>query len=132
MTDMMTHGSFGWNELATTDPAAARKFFGGLLGWTFDEVPMPGGGGSYVIAKAGGQRVAGLFKMTGERFKGVPSHWVGYITVSDIEASAKKVPSLGGQMMMPPTDIPNVGRFCLINDPSGATVALMQWAAQMM
>jgi predicted enzyme related to lactoylglutathione lyase len=132
MNDAVTTGRFGWNELATTDPAAARKFFGGLLGWSYDEMPMPGGGGSYVIAKAGGQRVAGMFKMTGDDFKGVPPHWMGYITVANVDALAKKAPSLGGKLMMPPTDIPNVGRFCIINDPTGATVALMQWAPQMM
>ena len=130
MSDGRTPGSFGWNELVTTDTAAARKFFGGLLGWSFDEMPMPGGGGAYVIAKAGEQMVGGMFKMQGEQFKGVPPHWMGYITVTDVDGAAKKVSTLGGKVCVPPTDIPSVGRFCMISDPTGAMVSLMQWAPQ--
>lgn len=126
----MTHGAFGWNELVTTDTGAARKFFGSLLGWTFEEMPMPGGGGSYVVASAGDTRVGGMFKMEGENFKGVPPHWMGYITVKDVDGAAKKAASLGGKVVMPPTDIPGVGRFTLITDPTGAHVSLMQWAPQ--
>ena len=129
MSDGRTPGSFGWNELVTPDPAAARKVFGGLLGWSFDEMPMPDGG-SYVVAKAGQQMVGGMFKMAGPQFDGVPPHWMGYITVSDVDAAAKKVPTLGGKVQVPPTDIPNVGRFCMIVDPTGAYVSLMQWAPQ--
>lgn len=127
----MKTGTFGWNELVTTDTGAARKFYGALLGWSFDEMPMPGEAGQYIVASAGGTRVAGMFKMTGESFKGVPPHWMGYITVADIDASAGKVAALGGRICMPPTDIPNVGRFAMIADPTGAMVALMQWAPQM-
>lgn len=130
MSDGRTAGSFGWNELATTDTASARAFYGALLGWTFDEMPMPGGGGSYIIAKVGDQMVGGMFKMQGEQFKGIPPHWMGYITVSDVDGAAKRVPSLGGKVHMPPTDIPGVGRFCVISDSTGAHVSLMQWAPQ--
>ena len=127
----MKHGTFGWNELATSDPAAAKQFFGQLLGWTYEEMPMPGGGGSYVVASAGGTRVGGMFKMQGDNFKGVPPHWMGYITVSDVDGAAKKAASLGGKVCVPPTDIPGVGRFTVINDPTGAVVSLMQWSHQM-
>ena len=74
--------------------------------------------------------VGGMFKMSGEQFKGVPPHLMGYITVVDVNAAAKKVPSLGGKVHVPPTDIPSVGRFCMITDPTGAHVSLMQWAPQ--
>ena len=44
MSEGRTPGLFGWNELVTTDPAAAQKFFGSLLGWSYDKMPVPGGG----------------------------------------------------------------------------------------
>ncbi len=55
---------------------------------------------------------------------------MGYITVADVDAAAKKTTSLGGKVIVPPTDIPNVGRFCMITDPTGAHVSLMQWVPQ--
>jgi predicted enzyme related to lactoylglutathione lyase len=125
------HGTSGWNELVTTDTGAARNFFGKLLGWTFEDMPMPDGQGAYVVASAGGQRAAGMFQMSGENFKGVPPHWMGYITVTDVDAAAAKVSTLGGKVCIPPTDIPKVGRFCIISDPTGATVSLMQWSTEM-
>ena len=57
----------------------------------------------------------------------VPSHWMAYITVNDVDAVVKKVPELGGEVMHGPMDIPQVGRFCIIKDPTGAVVSLMEF-----
>ena len=56
----------------------------------------------------------------------VPTHWCGYIAVRDIDAAWKKIAELGGIHIHPPSLIPNVGRFCIFKDPTGAVVALMQ------
>lgn len=53
--------------------------------------------------------------------------WDPYVTVDDVEASAKRVESLGGEVILPPTDIPNVGRFCVIRDPQGISLNLITY-----
>ncbi len=71
-----------------------------------------------------GKHVGGIFKM-GTEFGQAPSHWMSYVAVDDVDASAAKVSELGGKVCVPPTDIPNTGRFCVINDPTGATISLI-------
>ena len=60
---------------------------------------------------------------------GMPPTWVPYVTVADVDALVKKVVSLGGKVHMPPTDIPTVGRFAVIQDPQGAVLNLITYAA---
>ncbi|MBM3489087.1 MAG: VOC family protein [Alphaproteobacteria bacterium] len=121
----MQQGTFGWNELMTTDVAKSKAFFTKLIGWTTSDMPMPGGQGTYTLMHSAGKPVAGMMAMAGEQWKGVPAHWMAYIAVDDVDAPAGKVPELVGKVCLPPTDIPGVGRFCVISDPSGATVSLM-------
>ena len=53
--------------------------------------------------------------------------WDTYITVDDVEASAKRIEKLGGEVIIPPTDIPKVGRFCTIKDPQGISLNLITY-----
>jgi predicted enzyme related to lactoylglutathione lyase len=129
--EMSAHGTFCWNELGTTDDEAAKKFYAELLGWTFKEGDVPASaeceGGApmkYTEIVAGGKPAGGIYKM-GPEFGGAASHWMAYVAVDDVDASAKKVEELGGKVCVPPTDIPNVGRFSVINDPTGATLSLI-------
>jgi predicted enzyme related to lactoylglutathione lyase len=120
---MPAHGAFCWNELGTTDVEAAKKFYTELLGWTLKE-----GGAAPMIyneIKVGDQSVGGIYQM-GPEFGGAPSHWMPYVAVDDIEAAAKRAEELGGKVCVPPSDIPHVGRFCVINDPTGATISLIK------
>ena len=119
---MPAHGTFCWNELGSTDDEAAKKFYAELLGWTYKEGDA--GGMKYAEITAGGQPVGGVYKM-GPEFGEAPSHWMAYVAVDDVDASAKRVEELGGKVCVPPTDIPNVGRFSVINDPTGATLSLI-------
>ena len=128
---MAEHGTFMWNELVTPDPDACREFYGGLLGWTTTEMPMPEGGGpgAYTIWVAGETNAGGMFKMDETRIgETMPAHWMAYISVADVDAMAAKVEKLGGQVKVPPRDIPDMGRFCVITDPTGAWVSLMTLA----
>ena len=119
---MPAHGAFCWNELATTDAAAAKKFYTELFGWQLkegDAAPGP-----YTEIVAGGRPAGGIFQM-GKEFGEAPPHWTVYVAVDDVDASARKVEELGGKIRMPPMDIPDVGRFCVITDPSGASLSLI-------
>lgn len=117
-------GSFMWYELATRDLDAARRYYAALAGWTYDEVDM-GPNGTYQVLKAGDTMVGGMMPMAGDAWGDLPSHWGYYIDVEDVDAAARRVPELGGRVLHGPADIPEVGRFCLVADPTGAHVYLM-------
>ena len=128
---MPANGSFCWNELATTDLDAAQNFYQALLGWELKQSQATGtcegsegGGMVYNEIVVGSQHVGGMYKM-GPEFGGAPSHWVAYVAVDDVDAKARQVEELGGTVCVPPTDLPNTGRFCVVNDPTGATISLI-------
>jgi hypothetical protein len=121
----MPHGNFMWNELITTDVEKAKAFYAATVGWKIDAMPMPGGGGSYWIAKADDKPVAGLMKMMPDMPAGTPSHWFSYIEVDDVDARAKAIAANGGKIMRPPFDIPEVGRIAIVSDPTGAVIGWM-------
>src|SRR6478736_6497695 len=106
----MSNGRFVWHQLNTTDPDAAKRFYGDLLGWSFRENDM-GGGMIYTEIGLDGDYFAGLMSLMAP--EGTPPHWSAYITSDDVDASAEKVKRLGGQVVFGPDDIPNVGRFAL-------------------
>jgi predicted enzyme related to lactoylglutathione lyase len=112
-------GTLCWNELMTTDIAAARDFYKGLFAW--DLKPSP----QYTEIHVGPVPVGGMMQLTGD-MQGVPAHWMPYFAVDDCDATAAKAKSLGGQNYVPPTDIPNVGRFSVIADPQGASFAVIK------
>lgn len=120
---MPAHGDFCWNELATADAEAAKKFYAALLGWEYKVGDVDGV--SYSEIMANGRPVGGIHQM-GAELGGSPTHWMAYVAVEDVDASAGRVVELGGKVCVPPTDIPKVGRFCVINDPTGGTISLIK------
>ena len=121
-----THGDFSWAELMTRDVEGSKKFYKELLGWEMDEMPMEGG--AYTVLKVGGEAVAGLMAMPAEVPEMVPTHWATYITVSDVDAVAKKAQEMGAKMIVPPRDIPGVGRFSTFQDPQDAVINVIQYS----
>lgn len=117
--DSLKHGAFGWHELMTTDVEAAKAFYSKLFGWEMVEYPMDVG--TYWGLKVNGDEVGGMMNMTPE-MSGMPPVWGIYITVDDVDQTARQVESLGGKIMRPPSDIPDVGRFCVFADPQGAVI----------
>ena len=122
--DKPAHGTFCWNELVTRDTGKAKNFYSELIGWEATDSGMPGM--DYSMFKAGDKEAGGMMAMPAEVPKEVPSHWMAYITVDDVDALAAKVPELGGTLLYGPEDVPNVGRFCTIQDPTGAVVSLIK------
>ena len=121
--DSKRHGIFSLNELITTDLTSAEEFYGELLGWTFTETKTIYGN-PYLVIHRDGTIVGGMMLKDGNVPDDVIPCWDTYITVDDIEASAKRVEKLGGEVILPPTDIPKVGRFCVIKDPQGISLNL--------
>ena len=126
MERFQTHGDFSWSELMTRDLEGAKKFYQELLGWKLEDMPMQQGG-TYTVLKAGERSVGGMMSMPSQVPAEVPSHWMAYVTVDDVDAVAKKVGELGGAILVPPMDIPDVGRFCTFKDPQGAAISVITY-----
>jgi uncharacterized protein len=118
------HGTFSWADLGTTDADAAKRFYGGLFGWTFEDMPA-GPGMTYAMCKLNGKDVGALYKM-GPEMKGMPPHWAAYVTVDNVDERTKKVTANGGKVMKEPFDVMDVGRMSVVQDPSGGTICLWQ------
>jgi predicted enzyme related to lactoylglutathione lyase len=118
------HGAFSWCELMTTDVAAAKAFYGKLFGWKTEDISMPGT--TYTVIKAGGSEIGGIMA-TPQESLGMPPAWGTYVTVDDVDATAKAAGELGARLLVPPTDIPDVGRFCVIQDPQGAAISAITY-----
>jgi predicted enzyme related to lactoylglutathione lyase len=119
-----SQGTFSWIELATPDPDGAKRFYGGLFGWTFDDVPI-GPDMTYTMVKLGEHHVGALYKM-GAAMAGVPPTWLSYVTVDNVDETVKKVVTNDGKVIKDAFDVMDAGRMAIIQDPSGATVALWQ------
>lgn len=119
-----SHGTFYWNELMTRNVARAKKFYAETMGWSFEAMPMPGGG-TYWIAKAGNDSAAGLFDISGPEYKDVPESWMSYIAVDDVDARVAKATKAGAKLMKPAFDVPGVGRIAILLEPGGAGIGWM-------
>ena len=119
-------GTFSWPELATSDFAAAKRFYATLFGWSVQEHDM-GGGQMYGIFKLEGADVGAFYKMRDEEAaRGTPPHWNSFVTVADADQSAAKAKELGATVVMEPFDVMDLGRMAVIQDPTGAMFCLWQ------
>jgi predicted enzyme related to lactoylglutathione lyase len=123
MAETTLRGRLVWHELMTTDPKAAEPFYAGVVGWS--TAPFEGIGMPYTMWMRGEMPEGGLMVLTEqERQAGVPPNWLMYVGTPDVDATAREAETLGGRVVVPPTDIPNVGRFAVIADPQGAVFAV--------
>ena len=113
------HGAFSWCELMTTDVDAAKAFYTKLFGWDCEDMAMPGM--TYTVVKAGAKEIGGIMTIPKEA-QGTPPVWGTYVTVDDVDLTARTAEQLGAKILVPPMDIPKVGRFCVIQDPQGAVI----------
>ena len=111
-------GLFSWNELVTTDVEGASRFYTSLFGW--NTTPF---GPEYTLFNKDGENAGGMLKAPQP---GMPAQWVAYVTVEDVDAAAAKATELGGRVMAPPFDVPEVGRIAVVQDPQGAAIGLFK------
>lgn len=122
--DLLKHGAFSWFELMTDNVPAAKDFYTRLFGWQLDSMPM--GDGEYWIVKQGGEGVGGIMAKPPQTSE-APSYWATYVTVEDVDNTAKLTTELGGKVLVPPQDIPEIGRFCVLQDPQGAVISVITY-----
>ena len=123
------HGMFSWYELMTDDVEGSKAFYATLLGWTLEEFPMEEGE-SYWVVKVGEEEMGGIMRIP-PAAEGAPPHWGVYITVDNVDECAKKAEQLGAKVLVPAMDIPQVGRFAVLQDPQGAAFAIITYAMEM-
>ena len=119
------HGALSWYELTTSDVTAAQQFYQTLFGWEMKQGPV--NGVDYTVLSLDGQDIGGMMQTPPDAPADMPPHWGLYITVDDVDASAQKAIDLGGKVCIEPMDIPDVGRFALIQDPQGATLSVISY-----
>lgn len=107
-------GRFVWHDLMTTDAEKSKAFYTALFDWQVEARPMQGF--TYHMIQVGPGPVGGIVEE-----KNIPmSHWMPYVAVDDVDAAAEKIEQHGGSVCVPPTDIPQTGRFAVVGDPLGA------------
>lgn len=111
-------GRMVWHDLMSTDVEKAKRFYAELFGWEL-EIWKPGEM-DYAMITAGGKMHGGFQSL--DPAHGVPSHWVGYVLVDDLDGTVASAEQNGGAIHVQPTQIPEVGRFAVIGDPQGAIV----------
>jgi predicted enzyme related to lactoylglutathione lyase len=114
-----------WHELNTWEPEQARRFYNVTLGWNFRPAQMPGGG-SYWVAHHDGRPVGGIFELTEPDFQGIPSHWMTYLAVPDLNAAEIKAEAAGGEILRPSFHLSGVGKLAVVSDPAGAIIGLIE------
>jgi uncharacterized protein len=115
-------GTFSWVDLNTDDQEGAKAFYGALLGWQYEDIPI-GDGAVYSMAKLDGHSVAALGPLQGE---GMPPHWNCYVSVDDADASAARAGELGATLLAEPFDVFEAGRMAAFADPQGAVLSVWQ------
>ena len=115
-------GHFVWNELPSKDPAASIAFYTQLGGFTVNKMEMPGMG-TYNVLESDGQGRAGIMP---QPMPEAPHLWLPYVNVASADQTAEKARRLGANVVVPPTQIPNVGRFAIFVDAQGAGTGILQ------
>jgi hypothetical protein len=113
----VAHPVIHW-EIGAKDAAKIGDFCRTMFGWSI-ETSMPGYG---LVAPADGGIGGGILQTSGD----MPSYVTVYVAVDDLAASLEQAAQLGGKTVVPPTPIPNVGSFAMLEDPEGHMIGLLK------
>lgn len=128
MSEMIEYepSTFCWPELVASDSEKAKEFYSSLFGWGITDVPI-GNEQVYSMASIAGKEVGAMYQMWPEQETGdVPTHWASYVSVRDVDETAKRAESSGGQVIVGPVDVFDAGRMAALIDPAGAVISLWQ------
>lgn len=124
---MGEHGTPCWFELATKGVEKAEAFYKAVFGWSVKVGNDAGMVYRELTPPAAAAPQGGMMELTPQHGP-TPPHWLIYFTVEDCDGDATRATSLGGQVIVPPMDIPKVGRFAVLADPAGASFAVIKLA----
>ena len=115
-------GHFFWNELHTSNPTRALSFYEKVLGFSHRAMGMGPGGTYHILSQRGVDRGG----VTSFLPPGVPPHWLPYVFVDNVDDAIARARKLGGKILTGAEDIPGIGRFGVLEDPTGAALAIMK------
>ncbi|CCK25422.1 hydroxylase [Streptomyces davaonensis JCM 4913] len=125
-------GSLSWTELYTTDADGAKKFYGDVFGWSYSDMELPGGGGTYSLITPEGlpeeRMQGGIMALPKEHLAltGGKPYWHPVFNVEDCDAAVARVTGAGGSVQMGPEDAEGVGRLAVCVDPAGADFVVLK------
>jgi predicted enzyme related to lactoylglutathione lyase len=134
MAESKPRGRFVWFDLVTSDPRATLEFYPAVTGWSTTQWD---GGTPYTMWTANGASLGGVMQLP-PRPANAPApsavkgptlsaaegpHWLAYISSPDLDETVRLADSLGARVIMPPSNVPSVGRFAVLTDPQGARFA---------
>ena len=111
-----------WHELMTSDTGSAEAFYGKVVGWkvkAWEQDP------DYRMWIIGGRSMGGLMPQRVEPGHTSPLQWFSYIGTPNVDATVRQAVELGGRVMRPAWDIPNIGRIAFLQDPQGVPFAVI-------
>lgn len=121
----MTHGTFGWNELMTSNIEASKEFYARVAGWTYQDMPM-GEAGDYTLAFIAGNPVPVAGLMPWPASQPGSNDWFAYINVDDIDAAVEAAKAGGGTVMREKFYIENTGWIAIVQDSANTMIGLLQ------
>ena len=121
----ISSGKFIWYDQMSSDLPGSEKFYSEVVGWSL--APNTMNDQAYTLLAVGKTMVGGLMPIPADAAKsGARPTWMGYISVDNVDAYARKLTAAGGTIFRDPTDIPNVGRFAVVGDPHDAGFVLFR------
>lgn len=117
-------GEFVWNELATPNVQKSKEFYGKVFDWKFVDKKMDDM--TYVMVQKGDDEFAGIWEIPNNMQNQIPSHWLAYILVDNVDKALEKAVQNGATVLKPVQKAGDIGRFAVIKDPTGAHVAIWQ------
>lgn len=117
------HGAPGWFELTTTDPEGARAFAGAVFGWSFQDMPI--GDADYAVVEVAGHGVGGI--RAPQPGDGDAAAWSTYVTVEDADETARRAEAAGGTVLVPPTELPGIGRMVAVAHPAAGRMLAFEY-----
>jgi predicted enzyme related to lactoylglutathione lyase len=117
-------GQFVWYDLLTDDLEEAKRFYGGLLGWDFEDIA--GGSVAYSVIRHSGVAIGGIASIDSDNENAASARWLSLMSVEDVDEAADRILRAGGRLDRAPWDNPTRGRLAVVTDPQGATLALVR------
>jgi hypothetical protein len=117
-------GTFAWADLTAQDTEKAKQFYSQLFGWESEDIPVSEGM-VYTIMRKNGADAAAIAPPPQDFTEGRPA-WNSYISVDNVDDTARRAQELGAKVIMEPMDSMDAGRMAVIQDPQGATFMLWQ------
>lgn len=121
-TGLSIPGKFVWFDLVTSEPIAARSFYGKVFGWSFQAVA---GGADYSVITAGGRPIGGVFQPVPTMNTPIGTRWLSFASVGEMSTALARLERTGFTRVLGATQVPGRGQQAIVRDPQGALLGLM-------